>query len=103
MVAQRLNGCRDVLVILDSNHSHAHVLEELRFYSPFVGKGHYLVCGDTIVEDLPIQERPWGPGDNPKTALDEFLVTAPGFEADKAIENKLLFTCNPGGYLRRVR
>jgi cephalosporin hydroxylase len=97
-----LGGSRDVLIILDSNHTHEHVLEELRLYSPLVGKGKYLVCGDTVVEYMPEQThrpRPWGPGNNPKTALDAFLKENKRFEVDKSIENKLLFTCNPGGYL----
>jgi cephalosporin hydroxylase len=97
-----LGGSRDVLIILDSNHTHEHVLEELRLYSPLVGKGKYLVCGDTVVEYMPEQThrpRPWGPGNNPKTALDAFLKENKRFEVDKRIENKLLFTCNPGGYL----
>jgi cephalosporin hydroxylase len=97
-----LKGSRDVLIVLDSNHTHEHVLEELRLYSPLVGKGKYLVCGDTVVEYMPEQThrpRPWGPGNNPKTALDSFLKENQRFEVDKEIENKLLFTCNPGGYL----
>jgi cephalosporin hydroxylase len=97
-----LGGSRDVLIVLDSNHTHEHVLQELRLYSPLVGKGHYLVCGDTVVEYIPEQThrpRPWGPGNNPKTALDAFLKESKRFRVDKKIDNKLLFTCNPGGYL----
>jgi len=89
-------------VHLDSAHSHDHVLRELRSYSEFVGKGHYVICGDTITEFIPQQEhrpRPWGPGNNPKTALDVFLKENDRFEADQRIDSKLLFTCNPGGYL----
>jgi cephalosporin hydroxylase len=98
-----LGGSREVLVILDSNHTHAHVLAELQLYSALVGMGHYVICGDTIVEYVPTQThrpRPWGPGNNPKTALDQFLAENNRFEVDKDIENKLLFTCNPGGFLR---
>jgi cephalosporin hydroxylase len=101
-----IKDCRDVLVVLDSFHSHDHVLAELRMYSPFVGKGHYMVCGDTIVEYIPIQEhrpRPWRPGSNPKTALDTFLEESDRFVVDDAIDRKLLLTCNPGGYLKCVR
>lgn len=97
---------RDILVILDSDHSHEHVLNELKAYSGFVGKGHYLVCSDTVVEDIPSQEhrpRSWGPGNNPQTALWEFLKDNDEFSIAKTIENKLLFTCNPRGYLQRVR
>lgn len=99
-----VGSCRDVLVLLDSFHTHDHVLQELRLYSPLVGKGCYLVCGDTIVEDLPEQThrpRPWGHGNNPKTAVRQFLGENQQFEVDEEIENKLLFTCNPIGYLRR--
>ena len=93
---------REVMVVLDSNHTHDHVRKELEAYSPLVGKGHYLVCGDTVVEYIPPQThrpRPWGPGNNPKTALDDFLKSNKRFKVDHALENKLLFTCNPGGYL----
>lgn len=100
-----LNGCTDVLVILDSHHSHQHVLSELTLYSHFVGPGHYMVCGDTVVELIPEQvhrDRPWGPGDNPMTALNEFLARNEAWTIDEQLENKLLFTCNPRGYLRRI-
>ncbi|HZE73243.1 MAG TPA: CmcI family methyltransferase [Pyrinomonadaceae bacterium] len=101
-VKQILAGSRDVLIVLDSNHTHDHVLQELRLYSPLVGRGKYLVCGDTVVEFMPEQThrpRPWGPGNNPKTALDAFLAENKRFRVDERLENKLLFTCNPGGYL----
>ncbi|MDP2156434.1 MAG: CmcI family methyltransferase [Nitrospirota bacterium] len=98
-----IGDSREVMVILDSYHTHEHVLKELRSYSPFVGQGHYIVCGDTVVENIPVQEhrtRPWVPGNNPRTAVREFLKENGRFAVDTAIENKLLFTCNPGGYLR---
>ena len=94
---------RDVLVLLDSFHTHEHVLKELEMYSPLVGKGQYMICGDTIVEDIPIQThrvRPWGPGNNPKTALRQFLRENDRFEIDHEIDKKLLFTNNPDGYLK---
>lgn len=97
-----IGDCREVMVFLDSYHTHDHVLKELRLYSPFVGEGFYLICGDTIIEDMPEQKhrsRPWGPGNNPKTALDQFFKENDRFDVDKVLENKLLFTCNPGGYL----
>ena len=102
-ILRLLGGCRDVLVILDSSHTHEHVLNELRSYSPLVGKGHYVVCGDTLIEIIPPQihrPRPWGPGNNPQTALQAFLKENERFEIDQEIEDKLLLTCNPGGYLR---
>jgi cephalosporin hydroxylase len=101
-----LGRSRRVLVILDSNHTHEHVLSELRLYSPFVGKGHYLIVGDTIIEDIPPQRhrrRAWGPGNNPKTALWQFLKENNRFQVDSSIEAKLLLTCSPQGYLKRVR
>ena len=97
---------RDILVHLDSNHTHEHVLAELNLYSPLIGKGYYLVCGDTVVEQIPEQThrpRPWGIGNNPKTALDEFLTKNDRFEVDKEIDNKILFSNQPGGYLICVR
>jgi len=93
---------RQVMVVLDSYHTHDHVLKELRLYSPLIGKGFYLICGDTVIEDIPEQKhrsRPWGPGNNPKTALREFLKENDRFEIDTKLDNKLLFTCSPGGYL----
>jgi len=101
-----IGDSREVLVILDSHHSHEHVLKELQLYSPIVGKGYYLICGDTIVEQMPehpSRSRPWGPGDSPKTALDHFLKENDRFEVDRTLENKLLLTCNPGGYLRCIK
>ncbi|MBI4021901.1 MAG: class I SAM-dependent methyltransferase, partial [Candidatus Andersenbacteria bacterium] len=101
-VRQIIGSSRRVLVVLDSDHSHEHVLKELRRYAPLVGRGHYLVCCDTIVEDMPVQmhrPRPWGPGNNPKTALDQFLQEDDRFAVDRTVDDKLLFTCNPGGYL----
>lgn len=101
-----IGDSRKVMVILDSFHSHGHVLAELNNYAGFVGNGYYLVVCDTIVEHLPEQKhrpRPWGPGNNPKTALGEFLKTNSRFELDEKINNKLLFTCNPGGYMRAIR
>ena len=94
-----------VLVCLDSNHTHAHVLAELRAYAPLVTPGSYCVVFDTIIEDLPTDmfpDRPWGPGDNPKTAVHHYLKDNPEFEIDKQIDHKLLISVAPDGYLRRV-
>lgn len=102
-VAAHARGCNRVLVVLDSNHTHEHVLAELRAYSPLVTKGSYLVVFDTVVEDMPkrlFPDRPWGPGDNPKTAVREFLKGNTRFAVDREIENKLLLTVAPEGYLR---
>lgn len=94
-----------VLVILDSNHTHEHVLEELVLYSPFVSKDSYLIVFDTIVEDLPEDasaDRPWGPGNNPKTAVREFLKTTKRFTVDRELDDKLLISVAPEGYLRCI-
>jgi len=106
-----------VMVILDSNHTHAHVLAELEAYAPLISQGSYCIVFDTVVEDLPesmFPDRPWGKGDNPKTAVWEYLrrlkqegrTATDGsrlvFEIDKDIESKLLITVAPDGYLKRV-
>ncbi len=93
-----------ILVCLDSNHTHDHVLAELKAYAPLTTVGSYCVVFDTIVEDMPdnmFPDRPWGKGNNPKTAVWEYLKTHPEFEIDKEIENKLLITVAPDGFLRR--
>ena len=93
-----------VLVCLDSNHTHDHVLAELEAYAPLTTVGSYCVVFDTIVEDMPKEmfpDRPWGPGDNPKTAVREYLKTHSQFEIDKSIDHKLLISVAPDGYLVR--
>jgi len=95
-----------VMVLLDSNHTHEHVLDELRLYAPLVTPGQYLVVSDTIVEDIPAQEhrpRSWGPGNNPKTALWEYLKETDRFEEDPYVNAKLLTTFTPNGYMKRVK
>ncbi|CEG13088.1 Cephalosporin hydroxylase [groundwater metagenome] len=95
-----------VLVCLDSLHTHDQVLKELVIYSPLVTKGSYLVVFDTIIEDMPkgfYSDRPWDKGNNPKTAVWEFLKTSDRFEIDKGIENKLLITVAPDGYLKCIK
>lgn len=92
-----------IMVVLDSNHTHQHVLRELELYSPLVTKGCYLVVFDTVVEDMPedaFPNRPWGKGDNPKTAVQSFLKTNGRFEVDQEIHKKLLVTVAPEGYLK---
>ena len=94
-----------VLVCLDSNHTHDHVLAELEAYAPLTSVGSYCVVFDTVIEDMPAElfpDRPWGPGNNPKTAVWDYLKTHPEFEIDKSIQHKLLITVAPDGYLRRV-
>jgi cephalosporin hydroxylase len=97
---------KSVLVVLDSNHTHEHVLKELKLYSPLVTEGSYLVVFDTIIEDMPedfFPDRPWGKGNNPKTAVWEFLRANDRFIIDKEIESKLLITVAPEGYLRCIK
>lgn len=99
-------GKSRVMVVLDSNHAHDHVLKELELYSSLVTKDSYLVVFDTVVEDLPeefFSDRPWGQGNNPKTAVWEFLRTSDRFEIDKNIESKLLITVAPDGYLKCIK
>jgi cephalosporin hydroxylase len=94
-----------VLVCLDSNHTHDHVLAELEAYAPLVSIGSYCVVFDTVVEDLPSEmfpDRPWGPGDNPKTAVWSYLEAHPEFVIDKGIHDKLLISVAPDGYLKRI-
>jgi cephalosporin hydroxylase len=98
-------GYQHVLVCLDSNHTHAHVLAELEAYAPLTSVGSYCVVFDTIVEDVPADlypDRPWGPGDNPKTAVREYLKTHKEFEIDRSIQHKLVITVAPDGYLLRT-
>lgn len=98
---------KKIMVILDSNHTHEHVLAELNAYAPLVSKDSYCVVFDTAVEDLPDDydwgPRSWGKGNNPKTAVHEFLKDHPEFEIDQDIQNKLLITVAPDGYLKRVK
>ena len=99
-------GKKKVLVCLDSLHTNDHVLQELEVYSPLVRRGSYCVVFDTIVEDLPDEysaDRSWGKGNNPKTAVWNFLEGNDRFEIDKEIENKMLITVCPDGYLKCVR
>lgn len=94
-----------VLVMLDSNHTHEHVLAELIAYSPMVSSGSYLIVFDSIVEDMPhdfYQNRPWGKGNNPKTAIHEFLEQNKNFKIDTAFQEKLLITVCPDGFLRKI-
>jgi len=109
IVAQAGKAAREkqtVLIVLDSNHTHEHVLKELELYSGFVTKGSYLVVFDTIIEDMPpnsFPDRPWGKDNNPKTAVREFLKNHDEFIVDKNVDHKLLISVAPDGYLRRVK
>lgn len=106
IIAQVKDVAKDyqrILVCLDSNHTHEHVLAELEAYTPLVTPCSYCVVFDTIIEDLPdnfFPDRPWSKGNNPKTAVWEFLRNNDRFEVDKEFENKLLITAAPDGYLK---
>ena len=94
-----------ILISLDSNHTHEHALAELKAYAPLTSVGSYCVVFDTVIEDMPKEmfpDRPWSQGDNPKTAVWEYLKTHNEFEVDKNIQNKLLITVAPDGFLKRI-
>ena len=95
---------QQIMVLLDSSHTYKHVLAELEAYAPLVSPGSYCVVFDTFVEDMPkgfFEDRPWDPGNSPKTAVVEFLETHNDFEIDQDIQNKILITVSPDGYLRK--
>jgi cephalosporin hydroxylase len=103
-VRAHATGNQRVLVSLDSNHTHEHVLAELNAYANLVSENSYCIVFDTVVEDLPagsFPDRPWDVGDNPKTAVQEWIKTHPEFEIDKSIDHKILISVAPDGYLRR--
>ncbi|MDF2188768.1 cephalosporin hydroxylase family protein [Paraflavitalea sp. CAU 1676] len=106
-VVKLAEGKTKIMVCLDSNHTHDHVLRELQLYAPFVTPDSYLIVFDTIVEHLPEgylgQQRPWGVANNPQTAVEEFLKTNDQFKVDNSIDNKLLISVAPGGYLKRIK
>ena len=106
LIAEKAAKCERVMVILDSNHTHEHVLGELNLYASLVSVGSYCVVFDTVIEDLDgveFVDRPWGKGNNPKTAVAEFLKRNSDFEVDYSIDEKLLISAAPGGYLKRVK
>jgi cephalosporin hydroxylase len=98
-------GHSKVMVCLDSNHTHEHVLAELDAYAPLVSVGSYCVVFDTFVEDMPpgfFEDRPWDPGNNPKTAVRAYLERHPEFEIDRGMHDKLQITVAPDGFLKRI-
>jgi len=105
-VKDQAKGKERILVVLDSNHTHDHVMVELEAYAPLTTVGSYCVVFDTVVEDMPVDffpDRPWGLGNNPKTAVWKYLETHPEFEIDKSIQNKILITVAPDGYLKKIK
>ena len=105
-VRSKAAGKKRVLVSLDSNHTHEHVLAELQAYAPLTSVDSYCIVFDTVIEDMPAEmfpDRPWGPGNNPKTAVWEYLKSHSEFEIDKRMDAKLLISVAPDGFLKRVR
>lgn len=104
-VAKLAKDHSSVLVLLDSNHTHDHVFCELEAYANLVSVGSYCVVFDTFVEDMPtgyFADRPWDKGNSPRTAVDQFLKLNAEFEVDELIQNKLLITVAPGGFVKRI-
>jgi cephalosporin hydroxylase len=106
-VSKRIDGKKKIMVVLDSNHTHEHVLDELELYAALVTKGQYLVVTDTCIEYLEQVDargaRPWGKGNNPKTAVDAFMADSDRFELDSFINNRSILTSSPNGYFKCIK
>ena len=105
-VRERARWAPRILVVLDSNHSHDHVLGELEAYAPLTSVDSYCVVFDTIIENLPSGShpgRPWNKGNNPMTAVDAYLSSNHDFEIDLALSDQLIVSAAPGGFLKRLR
>ena len=105
-VRSHIEPGQSVMLLLDSNHTHEHVLAELKLYAPLITKGQFLIVSDTVVDDIPPQghrPRPWGPGNNPKTALVSYLKSTDRFVVDDYLNSKLMLTYSPEGYCRCVK
>jgi cephalosporin hydroxylase len=103
-VKEEANKFKKIMICLDSNHTHEHVLAELEAYAPLTSSGSYCIVFDTVISDMPKKmhlDRQWGPTDNPKSAVKKYISNHPEFEIDKSIQNKLLITVAPDGYLKR--
>ena len=103
-VKAEAEGFKKIIVCLDSNHTHDHVLAELEAYAPLTSSGSYCLVFDTVIDDMPKemhQDRPWGPGNSPKSAVKEFLDKHDEFQIDSSVQDKLLITVAPDGYLKR--
>ena len=104
-VSEAASSADRVMVVLDSNHTHEHVLRELELYAPLVTKNCYLVVCDTLIEMMPegsFPDRLWGKGNNPATAVSAFLGSTDRFQVDTGIDAKLQISVAPGGYLKCV-
>ena len=105
-IKMSVRGYKKILVILDSNHSHDHVLNELKLYSDLVSKDSFCIVMDTIIDDLPKSlspDRPWGPNNSPKSAVKEFLKVNKSFQIETKFEEKALITVAPSGFLKRIK
>jgi len=109
-VKEVVKNKKRILIFLDSNHSHEHVLKELRYYSPLISKDSYIIVSDTVIDNIPKNSksehdfnRPWNENKNPKTAIFEFLRSNKRFRIDKEIEKKLLITSSPSGFLKCIK
>ncbi len=105
-VREIASGFKNVMVVLDSHHSHSHVLAELEAYADLTTIDSFCIVLDTAIEDMPPKmhdDRPWGPGDSPKTAVWKFLEDNTDFEIQHEIDNKLLLSAGPQGFLKRIR
>ena len=105
-VGKLANNYKKILVMLDSNHTHDHVLRELEIYSKLVSPGSYLIVFDTIIENMPasyFDNRPWDVGNNPMTAVREFLKKNKNFIVDGHFDDKLIFSVAPQGYLKKIK
>jgi cephalosporin hydroxylase len=105
-VRAEVGAAQRVLVCLDSNHTHEHVLAELEAYAGLVSAGSYCVVFDTVIEHMPAEafaDRPWRPGNSPLSAVRQWLPRNPQFEVDRSIDERLLVSVAPEGYLRRLR
>lgn len=105
IVAQIPDGS-NILLVLDSNHTHEHVLAELKLWSPLLQKGNYIIVSDTIVEVIPEQKhrpRAWGPGNNPMTGMREFLEGNDRFTSMNSYSDRAFASFNPSGYLKCIK
>lgn len=97
-----------VMVILDSDHSRDHVLDECRAYAPLVTEGCYMVVADTMIGHVDESDAPrkrsklWFKGNEPLTALRMFLEEDSSFEVDEVLNGKLVISSSPGGYVRKI-
>ena len=106
--AQIPKGAR-VMVVLDSDHSREHVLSECRAYGQMVTEGCYLVVADTLVGHITEDKAPtkrskiWFKGDEPLSALNDYLAENDRFLVDPVLNGKLVLSSSPGGYLQCVK